>query len=244
MGVSTRKLVYDFKRKRGLNDSGSGVQLKLTEIIAYLNESYKTWYDRRVQVAQVDEKARNDLRIFKEDQVSLGLSKIDDNITLAKYPKDLYKRLNQIALVSKDCCPGFVKQIIPRLIESDDLYEARRNPLRRADFFFEQLLAIESQKGILIYHDGEFKVDKVIIDYYRSPKELHSPSLEVCDGPYYYDYNGVIITKDQDCEVGSDTFSDIEIVNLAVAISERDVKDLSQFESQMNLIAGTQNIFK
>jgi len=244
MGVSTTKLVYEYKRKKNVNDSGSGVDVQLVDIIAALNESYKIWYDHKVQVAQKDEKTRNDLRVFKNDQVSLKLVKVDENITLAEYPKDLYKRLNQIAHVSKDCCPDYPKVIIPRIIESDDLYEARRNPLRRADYYFEQLLAIESKTGIYIYHEGEMKIDKVLIDYYRKPVEVHAPSLEECNDGVYYNYNGEIIKDDVDCEVGSDTFADIDIVNLAVAISERDMNDLAKFQSQMSLILGIQELYK
>lgn len=153
-------------------------------------------------------------------------------------------RLNQIVKAcNQECCPDIEKEIIPRIIQSDDLHEARLNPFRKANFFFEQLLAIEAKDGLMIYHDGEFEICEAKIDYYRKPKEIHAPSLEDCGGDHYYDYCGRIINKDQDFEV-STTYAANDVVSIAVLMASRDVSDYQGFQAQLNLILSAQELHK
>lgn len=249
MGVSSKKLVYDFKRKYNAVNSGKGRSIPIVDVIAYLNEAQELWFEHRVFVAQTNQKVRNDLRVFKKDgrrpSDRIKCQSYGEGACIIKYPNDLYHRLNQIVWVSKDCCPDHPKEIIPRIIQSDDLHEARHNPNRKSDFFFEQLLAIESSDGIVIYHDNEMKVEYAYLDYYRKPKEIHAPSLEECDadGKVYYDYCGRIITEDQDFEV-DDTYSANDIVDIAVLKAHRDTGDLQGYQAQLNLILGGMNLHK
>lgn len=243
MSVPTKKLVYDFRRKYNAINSGRNKDIALVDIIAYLNEAYQVWYENRVFVAQTNQKVRNDLRVFKEDHVKLNIKSYTDGSVIAEYPDGIYKRLNQIAVVGKTCCPNKDKEVIPRIIESDDLHEARHNPFRKADYYFEQLNAIETADGLVLYHDDAMEIKEVHIDYYRKLQELHAPSLEECDGEKYYDYCGRIIIKDQDFE-GSDTYSANDVVNVAVLMASRDTGDVSGFQTQLNLILGTQQMYK
>lgn len=248
MGISSKKLVYDFRRKFKSVNSGKNRDVSLPDIISYLNEAQEIWFEHRVFVAQTNQKVRNDLRVFKVDgrKVSdrIKCSSYGDGVCLIKYPTNLYHRLNQIVRVSKDCCPDHPKEIIPRIIQSDDLHEARHNPARQSDFFFEQLLAIESSDGLLIYHDNKMVVEYGYLDYYRKPKEIHAPTLERCaDGGYYYDYAGRIVDRDQDFEV-DDTYAANDVVDIAILKASRDVSDVQGYSSQLNLILGQMNLHK
>lgn len=240
MGTSTRKLVYDFDRKRDVINDGKNRVLDLVDKIAYLNEAIQDWFESRLKNIEIDQKASNDLRAWKEDGVELVLQNLDENRILAKYPEDLHTRLNQIAYATKDCCPGMEKSIIVRIIESDDIHEARRNPYRASDFFYEQLNATIGKDGLILFVDKAMGIKKVVIDYYRKPLESHAPSLEKCDGPYYYDYAGRIINKDQDFE-SEDTFAANDVVDLAVLYSTVD-RHHPDFQSRLNLILGTRNL--
>jgi hypothetical protein len=243
MGVSSKKLVYDFRRKHNSVNSGRNQDIALVDVIAYLNEAQEIWFENRVFVAQTNQKVRNDLRVFKVDKVGLGCSSSGDGCCLAKYPKDLYHRLNQVTTSCNECCPGIDKRIIPRIVQSDDLHEARRNPYRKADYFFEQLLAVEGSDGLLIYHDNEVDIKNVTISYYRKPKEIHAPSLEECEGANYYNYCGEIITNDQDFEV-DDTFAANDVVDIAILKAARDVSDVQGFQTQLQAILNNQRLHK
>lgn len=244
MAVSTKKLVYDFRRKYDSINTGAQKDIALTDVIAYLNEAQEIWYENRVFVAQTHQKVRNDIRAWKVDKVKLPCITLDKGCCKVKYPDNLYHRLNQIAVVTKDCCPNRSKEIIPRIIQSDDLHEARLNPFRKPNYFFEQLLAIEASDGLLIYHDGEMSINETYLDYYRKLNELHAPSLEECDdGGYYYDYNGSIINNDLDFE-SDNTYSAGDIVDIAVLSASRDTGDVQGFQTQINLILQKQQLHR
>lgn len=243
MGISAKKLVYNFRRKFNSVNSGRNQDIALVDIVAYLNEAQEIWFENRVSVAQTDQKVRNDLRVFKKDRISIPYSSGDSKTGLAKYPSDLYHRLNQVVVASKDCCSGITKEIIPRIIESDDQHEGRKSPYRGADFFFEQLLAVEASDGLLIYHESEMDIDEVLIDYYRKPNEIHAPSLEECDGDVYYTYNGTVVTSDQDFEVDN-TYAANDVVGIAVLLASRDTKDVAGMQTQLNTILGIKTLHK
>jgi len=240
VGVSSKKLVYDFHRKYHAILSGKNVEIALVDIIAYLNEAQEIWFENRVHIAQTNQKVRNDLRVFKKDKVKLSCKKLDDNCCLAEYPRDFYHRLNQLAVTSKDCCPK-TKEIIPRILHSDDLHEVRRNPYRRTNFFFEQLNGIETNMGLIIYHDNELEVKNIVIDYYRKPKEIHAPSHELCPSPGYYMYDGRLINKDQDFEVDA-TYVNNLITDLAVLLASRDVSEIQGFQTQIQKMLHTETV--
>lgn len=242
MPISSKKLVYDFRRKYNAILSGKNKNIALVDVIAYLNESQEIWFENRVMVAQTNQRVRNDLRIWKVDKKSIGCTG-DEECCNADYPEDLYFRLNQQAIVCHPCCPGVEKRIPLRMLQSDDLSESMLDPFRKSDFYYEQLNATESSDGLIVYHDGEMEVKDVIIDYYRKPKEIHAPSLEDCDGEYYYDYCGAIVTKDQDFE-NDNTFSANIVVDIAVLIASRDSNDVQGFQTMLSKILQTQNIAK
>ena len=191
MATPTKKLVYDFKRKAASLHAKNKEDLPLVDIIAYLNESQQRIYRNRVSVAETNSEVRNHLRVYEIKNKKLECSEVDDEICKAKYPEELYKVLNQRAIVKNDdCCEGIEKSIVLRTTQSDDINESRISPYRKADFRYEQLPWDEAGNHMFIYHEGEMDVLRVIIDYYRRPNELHAPSLETCNDGVYYDYCG------------------------------------------------------
>lgn len=239
MPVSAKKFVYDFYRKRGDLQNRTQETPSFVDAIAYINEGLEIWYRNKTAIAQTDQEVRNDLRIWKMDKVKLELKEKDSDCLIAKYPSDLYFRLNQVAIATKDCCPGITKRIPIRMNQSDDIQETLRNPFRRANYFYEQLNAVEASNGLIIYHQGEIDIESVEIDYYRRPKEIHAPSHSECANGYY-DYDGKLITKDQDFE-GGDTFAQLDIVDIAVLLSQRDAHDMESFQSQLTKIFQKRN---
>lgn len=245
MGISSRKLVYDFRLRFNSVNSGRSQDIALVDVIAYLNEAQEIWFENRAFVAETNQEVRNDLRVFKKDAIDLKCESYSDGACLVRYPSDFYKRLNHLVLAkNNECCKGIVKEIIPRIVQSDDLHEARHNPFRKSDFFYEQLNAIETKDGLVLYHDNEMSIESMIMSYYRRPKEIHAPSLEDCDDEnYYYNYCGEIIKEDQDFEAG-DTFASNKLVDIAVLRASRDASDIQGFNQQLNMILGTKNLSK
>jgi len=241
MAISAAKLVYDFNRKLQALISNQAREVSLVDTIALLNEAQERWFENRVLKEEVDSLVRNDLRPFELKRHKLNCSNVDDVVCFAPYPANLYKKKNQTAICTKDCCPDITKEIIIRIVQSDDLNEARKNPYRKADFYFEQLIGDEAGKGLYVYHEGEMDIEHLIIDYYRKPNPIHAPSLSQCPDGNYYDYDGVIINKDSDFEVDT-TFAANKVVDIAVLMALRDLNRIDSYQAQLNKILQTETL--
>lgn len=243
MGVSAKKLVYDFSRKFDALISGSKRGMPVVDKIAYLNEAQEIWFRAVTKIAETDNQIRQDLSKLEVKNVELGLQD-KETYTIAQFPKNMFKRLNQRAIVCNEkCCPGFEKEITLTFSQSDDLHEDRLNEFRKADFAWEQLPVDEGSEGLYLYHDKEMEVKKVVIDYYRNPQEIHAPSLVICEGPGYYDYCGIKITKDSDFELDC-RYLDNKIVDIAVLLAKRDKGELQDFNTRLQSLLQLDSILK
>ncbi len=224
MPISARKLVYDTVRKANSFNTGAGQGFSVLDIVSVINEAYEILVENNIQAAETDKKYRDNIRKLEIKGQKLKVKKVGDAY-FAQYPENLYKRLNQIAVVScKDCKTK--KRIIPRIVQSDDLHEARRNPYRKANFGWEQLIADEGAGGLYIYIDDEvcFNVDEVYIDYYRKINYIEAPSLVECNEYQYLSYNDELITKDVNFDL-DDTYIARLVSDVAVFLLKTDVKD-------------------
>lgn len=231
-------MVYEFWKKFNAALSGRNVKIAVVDVVSYLNEAQEVWFTNLVPMAEVTPEITNDLRYFKVDQKSLSLSTIRQGKVLAKYPKDLYKRLNQEVVATCKICPGTTKEFPITVVHSDDINPTKKDSYFRADFQYEQLPAEEGSRGLILHVDGEMNIEQVIISYYRRPKPIHAPSLDKCDDAssgYYYLYNGDKVTKDQNFEVDN-TFASNKVVDIAVLTALRDRGEINDFQSQLTKI--------
>lgn len=229
MGVPSTKLVYDFLRKRDGIVSGAENRPPIVDIISYLNEFQEIWFNNSVKEAERNQEASNELRPFLKSKETLELKRIDDNTLLAKYPKDFHTRLSATAnICGIECCKDTIKMVNVRILPLDKLHKARKNPFQKSDYQFERLLAHTSSDGLYLYHDNKVEIKDFIIDYYRKPNELHAPSLEECDGKYYYNYKGQIITEDTEFE--GEIYTDNFISDGASILAAADRKEPASFD--------------
>lgn len=242
--VSTRKLVYDVRRKLNATIAGETTRILLVDIIGALNEAQELWFIETAKLAELDTKLRDDLSVFEIKKKKLELSEFDDKCIKAALPNDYYRRLNQIAVAScKDKCGDIKKDIIIRINKSDAINETNQNPYRRADFKYEQLNGDESGGYLYIYHLGEMDIHEVYIDYYRRPLPLHAPSLNDCGDESYYDYDGQRITEDTDFEPNG-RFVDNKVTDLAVLILTVSRNDYNKFQATLNNIMSRNQIIQ
>lgn len=240
--VSAKKGVYEFRRRANLTVSGQELEIPVVDVISYLNEAQAIVFQNRVFRTQTNKKVRYDLRPVLKSKIPLSFKKVDDKCYLAEFPSDIYHPLNQYAIATKDCCDGIEKEIIIRIVQSDDLHEARQNPYRKADFFYEQLIGVEDENGLLVYHDNEMDIQNVFIDYYRHPQEVHAPDLILCnkDNGTYYDYNGSVITQNSDFEL-DDLFYDI--IDVADLLYKKDKQKLEDYQAELRSVLQNQTLF-
>lgn len=241
----TRKIVYDTRRKRQSNNAGAKAREPLVDVIAAINQAYHFWFTQLVTVAERDSKARDDIRVFEVKNKELVRKSTGEHSDVFSLPDDHYKRLNQYAVVSKDsCCPKIKKRVIIRYVHPDKMNEALQNPYRNASFEYEQLPGDEAGHELHVHHQGAMKIERVTIDYYRTPGELHAPSLIKCadDAGRYYDYNGRAVTQDTDFEpIGR--FSDQQISDLAAIILADSSGDYQQLQAKLQLALSLNTLY-
>ena len=212
MAHSVIKMVTDFRRDYGRFNTASNSVIKIPEVIAILNRAKDIYTKEWVKRLEVDSTARKVLRNLEEKEEELEIIESKENYIIAKFPKDFYHLMRQRGKASKEKCGS--KEIIVTMFQTDDLNLARKDPFWKSTFAWEHAIGDEGSKGLYIWHEGDFKIDKVIIDYYRKPKDVHAPNMVLPSRQYIYG-DGKKITKNQDLELDSE-YSNIDIGNIAL----------------------------
>jgi hypothetical protein len=237
--VTANQLIYSFYlKKNGLN-TGQAQNYKIKDIVYLINEAWRRLYENNVQRADIDKRFEDNIRDLKVPNKELALDH-GLNITIAKYPDNLYKRLNQSVIVAGcEDCDGNFKQIPLRIVSEDDLNDARKNPDRKADYGWEQAIATHGPDGLYIYHDGAFKVSGVFITYYRKVKGIEAPELVRC-GRYVNELDRVV-ESNIDFEVQSTYISD-KVVDVAILLSDAATNKGNKFNLELNKISSLDQI--
>lgn len=235
--VSNVKLIYDFFLKHNGFNTASGQNYKIKDVVSILNEANLLLFENSVQRAEVDRRYEDFVRVYKVKHKSLTLEE-SGKYVIASYPTDLYKRLNQTATVSCEGC-DCDKNIPIRIVQSDDLSEARRNPYRYSDFAWEQIIAEQGGNNLYVYHDNKLEIKTVEIDYYRNPTLIQNESLVNCGRPV--NELDQVITHDVDPELLSPAYAR-KVVDVAVLIATAANKSAQDFQINLNKITSLDQI--
>ena len=237
--VTANQLIYSFYlKKNGLN-TAEAQNYKIKDIVYLINEAWRRLYENNVQRADIDKRFEDNIRDLKVPNKELELDQ-GLNVTIAKYPENFYKRLNQsVVITGCEKCEGKRKEIPLRIVQEDDLHDARKNPDRKADFGWEQAIATHGPDGLYIYHDGSFKIEKVFITYYRKVKGIEAPELVRC-GRYVNELDQVV-SSNVDFEVQSTYISD-KVVDAAILLSDAATNKGNSFNLELNKISSLDQI--
>lgn len=230
--IKARELLYEFDRRLHRIKSNFSGKISVEKKDSYLNEGLMILYENLVSKAEINSATRNELREFEEKKVSLDCdnSKFDD-CCLATLPKGFYKLLRQTTIAKKGDCEQ--RKLLTHIAQSEDLDEMLKDPYWKPSFEWEETIADEGKDGLYVFHNGEFEVTDVVIDYYRKPGKICTPSA-TSDG-FYISASGETISKDCDLDT-DDTFKWRKLVDIAVLIALRDYSDFPEYESQVSKI--------
>jgi hypothetical protein len=239
MAISSRKLVYDTVRKlNGLN-TGMGQSFSVLDLVSAINDAYEIIVENNIKLTDANSLVRDNLRRLEIKNYELPIEN-RGTFYFAKYPDNLYKRLNHVAEASCQTCSS-TKTIVPRLVQSDDLHEARRNPYRKSNFAWEQIIMDEGSDGLYIYTDNQMDIIKFTIDYYRKIKYIEAPSLVECNDFIYRNYDDRIIINDVDFDLDN-TYIARKVTDVAVLLLRTDIKDSDAFKLKLESLIQTDKI--
>lgn len=235
--IPARRSIIDFDIGYDRFVGEESRRLRLEDKLKVINDALEIYFENKVKIAEVNSSVRNDLRALEEKEVSLKLVKKLPKYNIYQIPESSYKILRQRAVAFKKHCEP--KEIPLIMFQTDDLDNGRKSPFWKSSYEWEHALADEGSKGLYIWHEGDFEIREVIVDYYRKPQEIHAPSMK--DAQEYEDWNGVLRKKDQGLEL-SDTYAHRKIIDIAVLIARANIGDVRDFEIQLNKILNVEKL--
>lgn len=183
---------------------------------------------------------RNHLRQLEVKHKKIKTKKVDKDISRIDYPDNFYMLTRQFAKACKDGCTE-EKVINLYMIQTSDLNQSLRDPNWKPSFAWEEALVEDAGNSLLIYHNCEFKIKEVQIDYLRKPKHIATPSL-LKTGCDYVTSDGKTITSDINFEIDS-TLLWRHIVRVAVGNTLVAMGDTSDYQANLANTMALDKIF-
>lgn len=235
--IPTKRLIYEFDRKFDRFNGEKKVNLRLEDKLNILNEAQMILFEKRVKLAEVNDEYRNSLRPFEEKEKSLKIIGRKTNYIISELPKNFYKMLRQRVIATKECDTP-KKELALLIFQSDKIDAALKNPFWKPSYEWEHTIGDEGREGLYSWHNNEFKITEVIVDYYRRPDELQCPSMSTKG--WYEDWNGIIRKKDVNCEF-SQNFDHRNIVDIAILLARADMGDIRDLKTSIDALTSIEN---
>lgn len=240
--MNAREMHYDFKQKLNKIDSQKNRNLYVPEIDWKLNEAQEVFVKiiaqprLRSQLGfEINQRTIDDIRSIVINQTPQQANCItpvvfDDSSFTALLPNEYWFYISGKAYAVKGDCPE--RRISLREIQHDD--EAELSPFDRSSFEWKISNIRFTDKGIRIFTDGTYTINKVCVDYIKKPRRIHN--AQDYQGGTYTTLDGATLTGTQSCELPEMVHR--EIVDLAVLITAGDLSlpDFSFKQHKVQLV--------
>ena len=179
---------------------------------------------------------------LKKNSMNTGSSKNFAIRDVVSFINEAWYRIaeNNIQLAEQERCVDCQKEIPLRIVQSDDLNDARRDPYRKANFGWEQLIAEQGSNGLYVYTDGQLDLDSVTVDYYKKPTGVTADHLITCNKPISQ-LDGILEANSVFFEVDNSSIA-TKVVDVAVLISDAATRSPQQFQTDFNKIVSIDKI--
>lgn len=235
MPIPAKRLVYEFDRKFDRFKSDFHYNLRLEDKLSILNEAARTYYENAVELAESNAQINNDLRSMRRNEKEVSVSSTGGRYSVAKLPDDVYQVVRQRVEIFKEPCG--VKEVAGVLFQGDDMNFSIDNAFWKSSYEWEHVIVTQGDKSLYIWHNNDFTVNKLIIDYYKVLNEFHAPTLE--ESGSYVDWNGKTQSNDIPLEMDNMGVSD-KIVDIAILMARADIGDTRDFQLKVNQIVNTE----
>lgn len=229
--ISAKRLINEFDRKFDRFDGQYKKTIRVEHKLAILNEALMAYFNNRVRIAETNSQVREDLRPLEVKEKSLKISIRKDDYVIAENPKDAYLILRRKVIAGREGCKS--KELPVYMFQTNDLNNALKNPFWKSSFEWEQIIGDEGSGGLYLWHNKEFNIEQVIVDYYKSPEVIKCASCT--DSGSYEDLDGKIITKDVGIIFDS-TVVMHDILDIAVLMARRDLGDSMDYATVLKSI--------
>jgi len=227
--------------RRGLNRINTSYEqnMGVIDADAFINSAIDAVFENIAIKFERDTLMRNHLRQLEVKKKKLKAKKVDKDTSKVDYPENFYMLTRQFAKACKEGCTE-ERVIDLYMIQTSDLSQSLRDPNWKPSFEWEQALVEDAANSLLIYHNCEFDIKEVEIDYLRKPKHIATPSLlqTGCD----YVVNGKTITADINFEIDS-TALWRSIIRVAIVMTLVAMGDPIDYQLEMSNAMSLDKIF-
>lgn len=236
--MNIKDMQYDLKSKLNKIDSSQAKDLLVPEMDWKLNEALDIFIKsvalpRYSQTMGFEKTQRNieDIRTIIRTTKGLaskkGLSE-DSRVYYIEIPEDYAYFVSAKADISKGSCKKNMVKCFVR--KHGDLNE--ESPFDSSSFEWEDINILFDEKGIAVYTDGTFTIDKLYLDYVYKHPYIHNAEDYSVGG--YELLDGTSLTGTQDCLLPEHTHR--EIVDIAVLLITGDlIPDYQVKQQKLNI---------
>lgn len=224
--MTVKEMHYEFKQKFNAVDSQKQRNFYVPEIDAKLCEAQELIAKLIAQPRfktdvglELNQRTIDDIRTIVVDQPLDQPTvpiKFNDNSYIASLPTDYWFYANMVVYASKNNCELVVMRKVT-LVQHDDEHEV--NPYYRSSFEWREVNIWFNSRGVRIFTDGTFAINKVYFQYVKQPRRIHN--AEDWKGGSYTALDGTVLTGTQNCELPIQIHG--EVVDVAVMLAAGDL---------------------
>jgi hypothetical protein len=221
--MNIKEMHYDFKQKLNKIDSQQYRNLKIPEIDWKLNEAIGVFvkivaepkYATKLGF-ETSQRVIDDIRsIVVDDKELVELEKTTTTTTLT-LPNDYQYFIGSDLIMKSGNCSFPADNVFVR--QHDDDFQ--NSLFDKSSFLWREANIRFYEKGVKVFTEGEFDVDKFTLNYIRIPASVNNSESYI--GAQYRTLAGVVLSVNVDCDLPLHTHR--EIVDLAVAITTGDLQ--------------------
>ena len=231
---SVKAMHYDFKQKLNKIDSQQYRNLRVPEIDWKINEGLYVFIKRIAQPRtstatgfESDTRSIDDIRTLVERNKQIDVTDVEnaENVVAGILPDDYMFRVGSRCLAEKDSCIAEITANIQKHTR-----DFQNDMFGNSSFEWREVNGLFVGNTIQLFTDGTFSITKLLLDYIRKPKYIHSAEDAV--GGKYKLLDGTELTGFQNCELPEIVHGDI--VDLAVLITTGDL--ISDYQAKFSKI--------
>lgn len=194
--MDPKEILYKFDlRLRDVVDKAY-MDISTGKKVAMLNNAKDIVMSNVSQRRDKDERYKRWLRPIEVSMEELEYMDSDSRRSYFKYPKDWYNTSMVSIVASKGKCKDTFDAVPLTAIS----VVATLKSYWKANYVFRQCYREEDSDYIMIYHDGDFKINKSYISYLKRVYDMHCPT-EAIGGKYRYS-DGKIYNVNKPWNVG------------------------------------------
>lgn len=229
--IPAREVIYAFRQYYDRYDGKRSPSMDVRAESFHIDQAIKKFIEATIKLTEIDSIHREDIRVLEVKEYAMSEIGSGDGFNIYDYPKDHFKTLRrQVSASSKGCGN---KKFPTVLAQTDDINFMLSNIYWKPSFAWEQSFCDEGEKGLYVWHDDDFTISKLSIDYYRKHVTFDCPSL-ADGGKYLRGGNTSMVTTDTGIELPENTLD--KIIQIATLLSQANQGDDREVANRIRTI--------